>query len=120
MGPNYGSALSKHGRAKLVGETSYGKGSFNPFTRCPDDSGLRLTTAKYYLPDDSTIHEKGIDPDYLVECSLEDAAKLSTQNDLLRTLDKNQTESLLGFALLADQQLHKAIEVVRGSLIREY
>ena len=113
-------ALSKHGRAKLVGETSYGKGSVQSIYQMSDDSGLRLTTAKYYLPDDSTIHEKGIDPDYLVECSLEDAAKLSTQNDLLRTLDKNQAESLLGFALLADQQLHKAIEVVRGSLIRKY
>ena len=112
-------ALSKHGRAKLVGETSYGKGSVQSIYQMSDDSGLRLTTAKYYLPDDSTIHEKGIDPDYLVECSDEDAAKLSTQNDLLRTLDKNQAESLLGFALLADQQLHKAIEVVRGSLIRE-
>ena len=48
--------------------------------------------------------KSGIDPDYLVQCSDEDAAKLSTQNDLLRTLDKNQAESLLGFALLADQK----------------
>ena len=51
-------ALSKHGRAKLVGETSYGKGSVQSIYQMSDDSGLRLTTAKYYLPDDSMIHEK--------------------------------------------------------------
>ena len=42
-------ALSKHGRAKLVGETSYGKGSVQSIYQMSDDSGLRLTTAKYHF-----------------------------------------------------------------------
>jgi carboxyl-terminal processing protease len=107
-------ALSKLGRAELVGETSFGKGSVQTVFPMSDQTGLRLTTAKYYLPDNSTIDEKGLDPDHIVPCSAEDAVKLSEQKDLLRVLDANQTEALLGFSLVEDLQLAFAMERVRA------
>ena len=62
-------ALSVLGRARLVGEQSFGKGSVQTIFPLSDGAGLRLTTAMYFLPDGSTIHEQGIEPDYLVPCS---------------------------------------------------
>jgi len=106
-------ALSKLGRTELVGETSFGKGSVQTVFPLSNETGLRLTTAKYYLPDNSTIDEKGLDPDHAVPCSAEDAVKLSEQKDLLRVLDAKQTEVLLGFPLVEDRQLTFAMERVR-------
>lgn len=62
-------ALQDHGRAVLVGDTSYGKGSVQSVIRLRPGGGasaLRLTTAYYYTPSGRLIHEKGIDPDIRV------------------------------------------------------
>jgi carboxyl-terminal processing protease len=61
-------ALQDHGRAVLVGETTFGKGSVQSVIRMGGQAGaaLRLTTAYYYTPAGRLIHEKGIDPDVRV------------------------------------------------------
>ncbi|GAK53218.1 carboxyl-terminal protease [Candidatus Moduliflexus flocculans] len=60
-------ALKAHSRAVLVGTQTYGKGSVQSVIPLSDNSGLRLTTAKYYTPDGKSIHEKGITPDIIVQ-----------------------------------------------------
>src|SRR5262249_2740139 len=40
-------ALHDHGRAQLVGQTTYGKGTVQTFYDLDDGSGLKLTTARY-------------------------------------------------------------------------
>ena len=59
-------ALKAHSRAVLIGTQTYGKGSVQSVIPLSDNSGLRLTTAKYYTPDGQSIHEKGITPDIIV------------------------------------------------------
>jgi carboxyl-terminal processing protease len=55
-------ALKDRGRAYLVGEKSYGKGSVQQVYPL-DKSGFKLTTSRYYTPSDVNIDKIGIPPD---------------------------------------------------------
>ncbi len=59
--------LHDHGRAKLVGLPTYGKGTVQTFFDLDDGSGLKLTTARYYTPKGNSLESKGIVPDVHVE-----------------------------------------------------
>lgn len=72
-------ALQAHSRAILLGTQTYGKGSVQSVIPLSDNSGLRLTTAKYFTPDGRSIHEKGIAPDIVV--SLESTTKPAEQKE---------------------------------------
>jgi len=56
-------ALQDLGRARLVGTTSFGKGSVQTVSPLRDGGALRLTTARYYTPNGRMIHGEGIAPD---------------------------------------------------------
>jgi carboxyl-terminal processing protease len=60
-------ALQDHKRAIIMGTQSFGKGSVQTIIPLSDDSGLRLTTARYYTPSGRSIQAKGIVPDITVE-----------------------------------------------------
>lgn len=60
-------ALKDHKRAIVVGEKSFGKGSVQSIMPLSNGGGLRLTTAKYYLPSGETIEEIGVQPDIKVD-----------------------------------------------------
>jgi carboxyl-terminal processing protease len=60
-------ALKDHGRATLVGRTTFGKGSVQTVMPLSDGHAIKLTTSRYYTPSGISIHEKGIDPDVVVE-----------------------------------------------------
>lgn len=66
-------ALQDLGRAKLVGTVSYGKGSVQNWIPLSGDNGaVRVTIAKWLTPNEKTIHEIGLTPDYPVELTAED------------------------------------------------
>ena len=112
-------ALRVTGRAKLVGEKTYGKGSVQTIFSLDDESGLRLTTAMYYLPDGSTIHERGIEPDHLVECDDETEGKLRIQRHQRPFDDPDTFEALFDFAPVRDEQLAFANDLLAGKLCRQ-
>ncbi len=60
-------ALKDNGRAILIGEKSYGKGTVQVLHILPDGSGIKFTTAKYYLPSGISIDGTGIVPDITVK-----------------------------------------------------
>ncbi|MBT1071444.1 S41 family peptidase [Pelotalea chapellei] len=60
-------ALQDHKRAVVMGTQSFGKGSVQTIIPLSDDSGLRLTTARYFTPNGRSIQAKGIVPDIIVE-----------------------------------------------------
>jgi carboxyl-terminal processing protease len=60
-------ALQDHKRAVIMGTQSFGKGSVQTIIPLTDNSGLRLTTARYYTPSGRSIQAKGITPDIAVE-----------------------------------------------------
>ena len=105
-------ALSVLGRARLVGEQSFGKGSVQTIFPLSDGAGLRLTTAMYFLPDGSTIHEQGIEPDFLVPCSEANETKLRMQRYGDPSLSGREFEELFGFARIPDVQKSKAYDLL--------
>jgi carboxyl-terminal processing protease len=60
-------ALQDHKRAIVYGEKSFGKASVQSIQEMFDGSALKLTTARYYTPNDRNIHGNGIQPDIMVE-----------------------------------------------------
>ncbi len=79
-------ALQDHNRAVILGTQSFGKGSVQTIIPLSEDSGLRLTTAKYYTPNGRSIQAKGITPDIVVE-SLEITA--AEKKDTLSIREKD-------------------------------
>ncbi|MBX3036738.1 MAG: S41 family peptidase [Anaerolineales bacterium] len=66
-------ALQDLGRAKLVGTVSYGKGSVQNWIPLSGENGaVRVTIAKWLTPNENTIHQIGLTPDYPVEMTPED------------------------------------------------
>ncbi len=60
-------ALQDHRRALVLGTQTFGKGSVQTIVPMSDGSGLRLTTARYYTPNGTSIQAKGITPDIVVQ-----------------------------------------------------
>lgn len=60
-------ALQDHGRALIVGEKTFGKGSVQSVLSLRNGSGIRLTTSRYYTPSGRSIQAKGIQPDVVVK-----------------------------------------------------
>ncbi|MEE8496131.1 MAG: S41 family peptidase [Xanthomonadales bacterium] len=60
-------ALQDHGRALIVGERTFGKGSVQSILPLRNGSGIKLTTARYYTPSGRSIQAEGIRPDLVVE-----------------------------------------------------
>ena len=59
-------ALQDQHRALVLGEQSFGKGSVQTLLPLTENTALRLTTARYYLPSGRSVQEGGIKPDLLV------------------------------------------------------
>ncbi|HET9660098.1 MAG TPA: S41 family peptidase [Thermomicrobiales bacterium] len=59
-------ALHDYGRATIVGETTYGKGSVQRVHEFDDGSSFRLTFAHWLTPNKHAIDEAGIEPDFEV------------------------------------------------------
>lgn len=68
-------ALKAHKRAVLVGENSFGKGTIQEAQELPGGAGLHITTARWLLPNEEAIDEKGLAPDYVVENPEDDPMK---------------------------------------------
>lgn len=60
-------ALRDHGRAKLIGTRTFGKGTVQTFFDLVDGAGLKLTTARYYTPKGNSLESKGLTPDLVVD-----------------------------------------------------
>jgi carboxyl-terminal processing protease len=60
-------ALQDHKRATLMGSQTFGKGSVQTFRALGPDTGLKITTSRYYTPSGRSIQAKGIVPDVMVD-----------------------------------------------------
>ncbi|MEM7101256.1 MAG: S41 family peptidase [Pseudomonadota bacterium] len=81
-------ALQDHGRATLIGSTSYGKGSVQSVVPLNSDQALKITTAHYFTPLGRMIHQTGIQPD--VALDLNDEELMAAAVDLLRSKGQDQ------------------------------
>ena len=83
-------ALKEHGKAILVGEKTYGKGSVQELISIDGGSSVKLTIARWLTPEGKSISKEGLEPDIFVEFTKED------------------------FEASRDPQMEKAIEVLKN------
>jgi carboxyl-terminal processing protease len=106
-------ALKDRGRAYLVGEKSFGKGSVQQVYPL-DKAGFKITTARYYTPSDVNIDKIGIPPDLEVkfpEFTEEDTVKL---NELIKS------NKIPSFVVENPQAGSAQVDDFVSSLSREY
>ena len=78
-------ALKDQHRAKLMGRTTFGKGSVQTIIPLSDDRAVKLTTSLYYTPSGVSINHRGIAPDIELERDAKPpAASLNPQAPLLQ------------------------------------
>lgn len=65
-------ALREYGKATLVGQKSYGKGSVQIVLVLPGGSQMKVTEARWYTPKGKNIDKTGIEPDVKVDLSSDD------------------------------------------------
>jgi len=100
-------ALQDHKRAVIMGSQTFGKGSVQTFRPLGPDTGLKITTSRYYTPSGKSIQAKGIVPDVMVDETEEGspfAALRTREADLEKHLGSGQG------AEVKDQAREKARE----------
>ena len=112
-------ALKDTGRAVVVGERSYGKGSVQSIFKLKNGEGLRLTTARYFTPSGVSIHEKGIAPQVEVVMTPEEDSRLRLQLLRADVRDAQEFRERFGFLPIEDRQLQAATDVLKGLTLLE-
>src|SRR3989344_1122860 len=69
-------ALQDYGRAKVVGEQSFGKGTVQSYEEFADGSALKLTVAEWLTPKKRAIDKNGITPDVVIELTEENVENM--------------------------------------------
>ena len=116
-------ALKDHGRATIMGEKSYGKGSVQQVVPL-ETGGLRLTTARYYTPSGVSIDQVGIEPDRVVtqteysDEEIESLRKLIESNRVQEFVQQNPGPSEAKVAAFVAELRREGI-VVREARIRK-
>ena len=59
--------MKDNGKAKIVGEKTYGKGVIQQLLTLPDGSGLKITSEEYLTPNKTKINGVGIEPDETIK-----------------------------------------------------
>ncbi len=60
-------AIQDHTRGIIMGSPTFGKGSVQTVIKLPDQSSVKLTTARYFTPKGRSIQAEGIVPDIVLE-----------------------------------------------------
>ncbi len=121
-------ALKDHGRAMIIGVTTFGKGSVQSIIPLSDGSGLRLTTSRYYTPNGTSIQSTGITPGITVKLA---AGEGGTEHPVIREKDleghlendqggdgkkqdQEETAVILPVSEEDDAQLQRAIDFLKA------
>jgi carboxyl-terminal processing protease len=93
----FAGAMKDTKRGTLIGTKTFGKGIVQRIKDLPDGSGFKITVSEYFTPNGTNIHGIGIEPDIVVKLP-EDVEVIGLEN------------------LKQDNQLQKAIEVMKGKI----
>ena len=107
-------ALKDTGKAVIVGERSFGKGSVQSVFKLNNGEGMRLTTARYYTPSGVTLHEKGVEPHVEIVMSPDEDQNIRLQRARRDVDDPAAFKERFGIAPVEDRQLNAAIDILKG------
>ena len=114
-------ALQDHGRALILGERTFGKGSVQSMLPLKNGAGIKLTTARYYTPSGRSIQAEGIRPDVVVEAvEIVEADDFRIREaDLDRHLSNDTVVKTpvpdVAVSAEEDFALHEALSILKGS-----
>ena len=86
-------ALQDHGRALVIGTSTFGKGLVQTVMPLSKGRAIKLTTSRYYTPSGDSIHGTGITPDVYVD-STDGHPSLSLSGLVDRESDVQLVEAL--------------------------
>lgn len=124
-------ALQDNKRALLLGTDTFGKGSVQTVVNIAENEAIKLTTARYYTPNGSSIQAAGITPDVVVEYrefkEQEKGYERVKENDLPGRLDndsgkkkkikKSKKDDEVDDLLARDYQLNEAFNLLNGLIL---
>ena len=122
-------ALQDHKRALILGEQTFGKGSVQTIFPLNNGAGLRVTTARYYTPNGTSIQARGITPDLVIPLETDDKDKnavidpsLLKEKDLEHHMKnggetKGEKKAAEGEAVIKDNQLQTALMLLKGGSV---
>ena len=125
-------ALQDHGRALILGTTTFGKGSVQTILPMLNGAALKLTTARYYTPNDRSIQATGITPDVVSQPAESsqtpdgDASRLRESDlagHLENELEKDQNATVdpkTDRLLFSDLQVREALNILKGMVIARH
>lgn len=106
-------ALQDHGRAIIMGQNSFGKGSVQTILPLSEQTGIKLTTARYFTPDGRSIQDEGITPDIALDETLRVSRSEDDEparRDLPEDVEDEEEESLAE----RDFGLNEALNLLKG------
>ena len=112
-------ALQDHRRALILGTNSFGKGSVQTIFPLGDDRGIKLTTARYFTPNKTSIQASGIKPDIRIESAevkIRENISYTKEENLLGHLSKslgNKNGKVMK-TVIKDNQLNDALNILQG------
>ncbi len=129
-------ALQDHKRAKIMGNRTFGKGSVQSVLPLSEDTGIKLTTARYYTPSGRSIQVTGVVPDIPVDDTAQgNLFRLPREVDLQRHLingnavetatptpeadDSAVEPKMFEFGGDDDYQLKQAINFLEGRKVQQ-
>lgn len=131
-------ALQDHKRATIMGNQTFGKGSVQVILPISDSTAIKLTTSRYFTPNERSIQAKGITPDVVVADTAEgDLFRLPREADLQRHLTNSQaadadakiaekdepdladTSKIFQFGTPEDFQLQQAVNFLDGKPVQK-
>ena len=120
-------ALQDHKRAVVMGTRTFGKGSVQSIIQVDKDVAIKLTTHRYYTPNDRSIQSSGVTPDIVVEAQQlvsndeESEDIVYRESDLNNTLQNDEGSAEEGASegsehpfLANDFQLRQALNLLKG------
>jgi len=116
-------ALQDHGRALIVGERTFGKGSVQSVLNLRSGAGLRLTTSRYYTPLGRSIQAEGIQPDVEIPTLqvMPDTDPHEREADLDRHLDSepetNPGTFVSDVSAADDYAMYQALILLKGAAL---
>jgi carboxyl-terminal processing protease len=106
-------ALRFNNRAIVVGEKTFGKGSVQTLYPLEMGYAVKITTAKYYMPNNECIDGKGISPDIEVKLSKKDIEQLKKEFKEMEEHPEKTEEIRKEREKRIDSQMKRAIEVIK-------
>lgn len=124
-------ALQDHKRAIIMGQKTFGKGSVQTILPMPNESALKLTTARYYTPSGRSIQASGIIPDIVIERlkveNIAESRNIVTEANLSGHLENDNEENVQSSPRenrpasntlsTSDYELYEALNVLKGMAI---